>query len=123
MGSAQGTWPVGYEDTGAVNLHSKLAAAVLDTVFSMQKATFATMLKSCWSAHKSSTLVSLSKWTGGSKHESLEPYVSLRHVLVSAVIESTNILRLNEAMQCMQSANPGCQSLEHLKPPPAAAAV
>lgn len=27
------------------------------------------------------------------------------------VIESTNAVRLNETMQCMRSANPGCQSL------------
>ncbi len=47
--------------TDAVILHSKLAAAVIDTLLSMQKAMSATRLRSCWSAHITSTLVSLSK--------------------------------------------------------------
>jgi len=48
LGFAEGTGPVfSYEDTDAVILHSKLAAAVIDTLLSMQKAMSATRLRSC----------------------------------------------------------------------------
>ena len=47
LGFEQGRGPVfSYEDTDAVILHSKLAAAVIDTVLSMQKAMSATRLRS-----------------------------------------------------------------------------
>ena len=47
LGFEQGRGPVfSYEDTDAVILHSKLAAAVIDTVLNMQKAMSATRLRS-----------------------------------------------------------------------------
>ena len=48
LGFEKGKGPVfSYEDTDAVILHSKLAAAVIDTMLSMQKAVSATRLRSC----------------------------------------------------------------------------
>ncbi len=48
MGFEKGRGPVfNYEDTDAVNLHSKLAAAVIDTMLSMQKAMSASRLRTC----------------------------------------------------------------------------
>ena len=47
LGFAEGIGPVfSYQDTDAVILHSKLAAAVIDTLLSMQKAMYATRLRS-----------------------------------------------------------------------------
>ena len=47
LGFEQGRGPVfSYEDTDALILHSKLAAAVIDTVLSMQKAMSASRLRS-----------------------------------------------------------------------------
>ena len=47
LGFEKGRGPVfSYEDTDAVILHSKLAAAVIDTVSSMQKAMSAARLRS-----------------------------------------------------------------------------
>ena len=47
LGFEKGRDPVfSYEDTDAVILHSRLAAAVIDTVLSMQKAMSATRLRS-----------------------------------------------------------------------------
>ena len=47
LGFERGRGPVfSYEDTDAVMLHSKLAAAVIDTVLNMQKAMSATRLRS-----------------------------------------------------------------------------
>ena len=47
LGFAEGIGPVfSYQDTDAVILHSKLAAAVIDTLLSMQKAMSATRLRS-----------------------------------------------------------------------------
>ena len=48
LGFEEGRGPVfSYEDTDAVILHSELAAAVIDTLLSMQKAMSATRLTSC----------------------------------------------------------------------------
>lgn len=48
LGFEKGRGPVfSYEDTDAVILHSKLAAAVIDTMLSMQKAMSASRLRSC----------------------------------------------------------------------------
>ena len=48
LGFEKGRGPVfNYEDTDAVILHSKLAAAVIDTLLSMQKAMSASRLRSC----------------------------------------------------------------------------
>ncbi len=47
LGFEQGRGPVfSFEDTDALILHSKLAAAVIDTVLSMQKAMSASRLRS-----------------------------------------------------------------------------
>ena len=47
LGFAEGIGPVfSYQDTDAVILHSKLAAAVIDTLLSLQKAMSATRLRS-----------------------------------------------------------------------------
>ena len=47
-GFQKGRGPVfNYEDTDAVILHSKLAAAVIDTMLSMQKAMSASRQRSC----------------------------------------------------------------------------
>ena len=46
LGFAEGIDPVfSYEDTDAIILHSKLAAAVIDTLLSMQKAMSASRLR------------------------------------------------------------------------------
>ena len=48
LGFEKGRGPVfNYEDTDAVIIHSKLAAAVIDTMLSMQKAMSATRLRTC----------------------------------------------------------------------------
>jgi hypothetical protein len=48
LGFEEGRGPVfSYEDIDAVILHSKLAAAVIDTLLSMQKAMSAIRLRSC----------------------------------------------------------------------------
>lgn len=49
LGFEQGRGPVfNYEDTDAVILHSNLAAAVIDTLLSLQKAMSATKLRQAW---------------------------------------------------------------------------
>lgn len=53
LGFEKGRGPVfNYEDTDAVIFHSKLAAAVIDTMLSMQEAMSASRLRTCWSAHR-----------------------------------------------------------------------
>ena len=49
LGFEQGRGPVfNYEDTDAIILHSNLAAAVIDTLLSLQKAMSATKLRHTW---------------------------------------------------------------------------
>ena len=49
LGFEQGRGPVfNYEDTDAIILHSNLAAAVIDTLLSLQKAMSATRLRHTW---------------------------------------------------------------------------
>ncbi len=57
LGLEEGRGPVfSYEVIDAVILHSQLAAAVIDTLLSMQKAMSATRLRSCCSAHIPSSI-------------------------------------------------------------------